>query len=378
MASPPYSLPPVLAERWAAARWPSTLGRRTLLRVGLCVPYVALAIWLDLHGIRSAENAQLEQAAEGLGTPITVGAISHAFPPMPLAIARVLPGGAPGLGVVGALCAGGILQLALERLVRAEVPHWLAAVLLVGVGGAPVFWFNAVGDLVGFLGVALFAVAAAGMLDFLYLGRTSAGYAAGLSLALAVLCDPAALVYAGSILLAVPFLAWERFRHEPGSVRSTIAVIAFPSLAVLGAWAFLEWRFTGTVRHPLTLAPQAFTFPLGVAGGFMRAASHVGWQLMAAPVFAVTAVLLLFRRPVAFLALVGVPLDLVVSAWLGLHPSTEQGLVLLGLVGLLAVERRPGSLVSAVLTIETVAGLACSLVLTDTAGTGRLLHVLGL
>lgn len=378
MASPPYRLPPALTERWAAARWPTTLGRRSLLRAGLSVPYVALAIWLDLHGIRSAENARLEHAAEGLGSPITVGAMAHAFPPVPLAIARVLPGGAAALGIVGALCAGGILQLAWERLVRAQVPHWLVAVLLVGVGGAPVFWFNAVDNLVGFLGVALFAVAAAGMLDFLYLGRTSGGYAAGLSLALAVLCDPAALVYVGSILVAVPFLAWERFRNEPSSIRSAIAVIAFPSVAVLGAWAFLEWRFTGTVHHPLTLAPRAFTFPLGVTGGFLRAASHVGWQLLAAPIFAVTAVLLLFRRPVAFLALVAVPLDLVVTVWLGLHPSTEQGLVLLDLVGLLAVERRPGSLVSAVLAIETVAGLACALVLTDAAGTGQLLHVLGL
>lgn len=379
MASPPYSLPPILAERWLPGRWPATLGRRTLLRVLLCAPYLALAIWLDLHGVRSATAARIEAAGQALGrAPGAFGVLVHAFPPIPLGIARFLPGGAPALGLVGALCAGGVLQLCWERLVRAEVPGWLIAVLVVAVGGAPVFWFNATEDLAGFLGVALFAVAVTGMLDFLYLGRTSAGFTAGLSLAAAVLCDPSALVYAASVLLAVPFLAWERLRREPGSVRSAIAVIAFPTTAVLGAWAFLEWRFTGAPWHTLALAPHAFTFRAGAMTGLVGALRHVGWQLVCAPLFVVSAVLVLPRRPIACLALLAVPLDLVAARWLGLHSTTGQGLVLLNLVGVLAMPTRPNQVVSAIVAVAAVAGTACGVVLTNVGGTGHILHVLGL
>lgn len=378
MASPPYSLPPVLTERWVGVRWPATLGRRTLIRLALSAPYVGLAIWLQVRGIHSAENVALERAARALGrSGVSVAGAARSFPPLTPAIARLLPGGAGTLGIVGALCAGGLLHLCWERLVRASVPRWLTAVLLIGVGGSPVFWFNATGNLTGFLGVVLFSVALAGMFDFLDLGRTTGGYAAGLSLALAALCDPSALVYAVSAALAVPFLGWERFRREPDAILSATAVVLFPTVAVLGAWAFLEWRFSGTVRHALLLAPAAFRFPSGVAGGLAAAASHVGWELSCAPVFVVAVVCLLQRRPIAVAGLLMVPLDLVLTSWFGLHAPTAQGIVLLGMTGLMALPSRPDRLVEVVLAVESIAGAACAVALTSGGGTGHLLHALG-
>ena len=62
MASPPYSLPPALAERWAAVRWPATFGRRMLMRLVLSSPYVAIAVWLHVRGVLT-ENVRLEQLA---------------------------------------------------------------------------------------------------------------------------------------------------------------------------------------------------------------------------------------------------------------------------------------------------------------------------
>ncbi len=379
MASPPYSLPPVLTERWSAVRWPATAGRRTLTRLALSAPYVVLAVWLQARGVHSLPNAQLERVAGSLSRPgATVGAVTRAFPPLGPAIARLLPGGPGTLGIVGALGAGAVLHLCWERLVRASVPRWLIVLLLAGVGGSPIFWYNATGNLVGFVGLIAFVVAAAGLLDFLYLGRTTGGYAAGLSMAFAVLCDPAALVYALSMAIAIPFLGWERFRGEPIAILSAVAVVVFPTVAAVTAWAFLEWRFTGTVNHSLLFASGAFGFPAGLAGGLRAAASHVGWELTCAPVFAVGAVSLLPRRPMAAVGLLAVPLDLVLTAWFGLHAQTGQGIVLLSIVGLMAVPSRPNRIIAAVLAVEAVAGAVCTVALSDVGGTAHLLRAMGL
>jgi hypothetical protein len=378
MASVPYSLPTVLAERWQARRWPATLSRRHLLRLALCLPYAALAAWIGVRGVSSPVAADLEHQARPLALGSNnLGFLAHAYPPVPVALARIIPSAA-SLAIVGAFCAGGVLHLCWERLVRAQVPGWLIAVLLLGLGGAPIFWFNATENIVGFLGLACFAVAMAGVLDFMFSARTSGGFAAGLSLGLAVLCDPSALVYAASLMLAAPFLAWERFRKERYTQRSTLAVIAFPTIALVGAWSFLEWRFTGAVWHPLSVAPEAFHFPHGVLSGLSRSASRVGWEILCCPVFIVSAVFVLFRRPIAFVGFLAVPLDLTIAAWLGLHPATGQGLVLLNLLGVLAVPSRPGRGQSLTLAVAAAAGIAASLFLADGFGVWPFLRAVGL
>ncbi len=378
MASPPYSLPPALAERWAAVRWPATFGRRMLMRLALSAPYVAIAVWLHVRGILT-ENVRLEQFARAFGRSGTSpGAVTRIFPPLAPAAARLLPGGAEALGIVGALAAGCLLHLCWERLVRASVPRWLVAVLLAAAGACPVLWLDAAGNVMGFLAVVLLAVAVAGMVDFLHFNRTTGGYAAGLSLALAVLCDPAALAFAAGVVLAVPLLGWERVRRELGSSLSGTAVVLFPTVAVLGAWAFLEWRFTGAVRHSLLFAPYAFHFRTGVLAGLAAAASRVGWELSCAPVLLVAAICLWRRRPLVAAGLLVVPLDLVLATWLGLHVPTAEGIVLLGVTGLMVVPTRPDRLVSAVLAVEAVAGAACAVALTGAGETGQLLRALGL
>jgi hypothetical protein len=379
MASLQYSLPPVLAERWDARRWPATLLRRTILRALLCLPFMVLGAWEDHRQVQSAVDLDLVRA----GQAITFGSskldfLAHAYPPVPVVLARLVPGSPGSLAVFGALCAGGLLHICWERLARARVQGWLVALLLVGLAGTPIFWFNATENFVGFLGLACFAVAMAGTLDFLFSARTSGGFAAGLSLALAVLCDPAALVYAVSLIVAVPFLAWERFRDEPHIIRSTFAVLAFPTLAVLAAWTFLEWRFTGAVWHPLSVAPYAFRFHDGVLTGFVLSVRHVGWQVLCSPVFLVSAALVLRRRPVAFLGFLAVPLDLVLTSWFGLHTPTEQGLVLLSVLGVLAVPTQPNRLERTLYAVAVPAGVAASLLFADGPGVGSFLRGIGL
>ena len=379
MVSVPYSLPPLLADRWEARRWPVSLLRRHLLRLVLCLPFVALAIWADAQGVFSAVNASIARDAQSFAFGSTgLGFLTHAYPPIPVALAKVVPGAPGSLAIVGALCAGGLLQLCWERLLRAQVPGWLAAMLLLGLAGAPVFWLTTTENLPGFLGLACFAVAMAGMLDFLFSARTTGGFVAGLSIGLAVMCDPSSIVYAASLLLAAPFLAWERFHDEPYAMRSTLAVLAFPAVAVMAAWVFLQWRFTGSVWHPLAMAPDAFRFPYGVLDGLSRSASLVGWQLLCSPVFLISAVLVLWRRPIAFCAFLIVPLDLVVAGWLGLLVSTAQGLVLLSLLGVLAVPTWPGRLPSVLLAVAVPVGMVASLFVANGFGVWPYLRAIGL
>lgn len=378
MASTAYSPPSILTERWAPGRWPASFSNRALLRLALCFPFLALALWADHRGVSSAINVALvRQAAPVTLFSSNLAFLAHAYPPIPTALAAIAPGAAGGLSILGAFAAGGLLHLCWERLVRAEVPRWLIALLLVGLAGTPVFWFNATENLVGFLGLACFAMAMAGMLDFLFSARTSSGFVAGLGLGMAVLCDPAALVYAAGVMVAAPLLAWERFRRDPHAAASTIAVLIYPTVAFLAAWAFLEWRFTGAVWHQLAVAPHALSFSDGPYGGLTATARHVGLQLLCAPAFIVSAALVLRRRPIAFIAFLAVPLDLILSSWIGLHMQSEQGLVLLNLLGVLAVPRRPAKAVCGLYLVAVPVGTILSLHLADGSTITQFLHAIG-
>lgn len=261
---------------------------------------------------------------------------------MPVAIASLAPGGVAALGVIGALCAGGILQLAWARLARSEQPWWLAAIVLAGLAGTPLFWYAATEDAVGFIGLALFSAALAGMLDFAFSERTAGGFVAGICLAVGVLVDPAALVCVASVAIAAPFLAWERSRGVAGAHRATLAVLLFPSLAAVLAWTFFEWRFTGSPYHLYAVAPEMFHFPHGVAGGLDLALRGVGRAVLYTPLYLASGVLLVRRRPVAAIAYLLVAVDLVATIWLNMRYGAGQSRILLDLVALVALPRRPG------------------------------------
>jgi hypothetical protein len=326
----------------ATRRFPLRLSARMALRGALCLPYLALAGWAAARGIHTP--IQLALAREGAsvrwGSTVLTW-IANAYPPIPVAIASLASGSASLLGVAGALAAGGVLQLAWERLREAELAWWAQAAVLVAIGATPVFGFVATEDLSGFLGLALFSFALAGLVEFLLEGRTRSGFVAGIALGLAACCDPSALLYVASGCVAVPLLLRGRPRW-PGVTRSAIAVLVFPSLAALCGWAFFEWRFTGTPYHALAIAPEAFSFPHGVLASARTALAHLGVALGETPLFLVSAIVLVARRPLAGLALVLVPLDLGLSFFFGLGASMSEGLVLLAVAATLGLPRPLG------------------------------------
>jgi len=370
-ASPPASrIPRHLEARrrtlWQSGHWPLGFRPRTALRLALCLPYVALALWCARRGIDSPTNVAIaRQGASVRWGSSQLSWIGDAYPPVPVAIASLVPGGATLLGVAGALCAGGMLQMVWERLVRAGLPWWVIAPVLAGLGGTPVFWFVATQDLVGFVGMALFTIALAGLLDFVLRARTAGGFTAGLALALAVLTDPAALVYAASVFVAAPLLVLGRLGRDRAALRSALAVIVFPALAAACGWAFFQWRFTGVPFHLPAVAPSMFRFPAGVVAPLRDALVGVGKATAYSPLFLLSAVLLLRRRPLAFAAYLLVPIDLVLTLWLGLRVSDGQSLVLMNLVAVFSLPTRPGRTTRGLIVAAALAQVAiwCTAVL---------------
>jgi hypothetical protein len=357
-ASPALAVPS--ARRVERRRWPETALARWGLRLALASPYLALATWLTSRQVPAGQNLRLESSA-GLvewGSRDLGSFIGSMYPPAPIALASLLPGGANGLGFVGALTAGVVLHLMWERLHEREVPGWLIGVLLVGFGCTPAFAYLSVEDLSGFVGLGLFAVALAGFLRFAAAGDTEGGFVCGLALGVAVACDAVSPIYAACLGVAAPFVAWHRYRGEPRSARASALVIAFPAMGALGAWTFLQWRFTGSAFGWLTDVPGAFEFEDGVWAGLGDSFRRAGIGLVISPVFVLTQVLLVRRRReallVASLPLVGTA----TSLWLGLRVASGHTVVLLGMIALMSVPRRPTRPTSVALAAASVLGLA--------------------
>lgn len=329
-----------------------------LLRLALSVPYLLLAALTSARGVTSGANRYLEESGALIrwGSRDFGSFIGELYPPIPTAIASILPGGVATLAYVGALAAGGILHVAWERLQQLDTPAWLQAVLLVCFGAAPAFGYLATEDLARFVGLGLFAVAAGAFIRFVAAGDTEAGFLCGLTLGVAIVCDPVALVYAACLGAAAP-AAGMRYGGTRDSAGAAVLVITFPAVGALAGWTFLQWRFTGSPFGWLVDSPGVLDFPDGVWGELVNSVGNTGLALALSPLFVLTQVLVIRRRPemllVALLPLVG----LTVSLWLGLRVAGGHAQVLLGLVALVSVPRSPSRRVATSVAVAAVAGL---------------------
>lgn len=341
-ASAALHAPPFL--NWREQRWPRTAWSRWGLRLVVAVPFVALADLTTSRLGSSAANTALHRQAGGLAwSSGNLGWVGHAYPPIPLLLARLVPGGAAGLAVAGALCTGILVQLTLERLMLRSVPTLGSAVLAGSVAAMPVFWFVALRDFVSFLTLSLLCVALTGLLDFMFNRSTQSGFIAGIGFGLATLCDLSALSFALVGALATVLVAPRgRATREIARRRAAATVVLFPSVAAIGGWVFLEWRFSGSWAGSLRVAdPALFRFAGGVGTSLVRAGANVGTDLLFVPVLIVAATLVLLRRPSGFLSAVGLIGCLLADEWFGATLGRPATVVLLAVVALALVPERP-------------------------------------
>src|SRR5580658_6940196 len=111
MGSPATALAAPIFLRWRQARWPSRTSARWAARLLMALPFVALGELARHLGLAAPLNAQLHAQAAALQWTSGVGWVSQSYPPLTLALARLLPGGAFGLAIAGAVCGGILIQL---------------------------------------------------------------------------------------------------------------------------------------------------------------------------------------------------------------------------------------------------------------------------
>jgi hypothetical protein len=323
------------------------------------VPYLVLAGWVGGTGSRDGGNAALDRHAANIRWGAGDLAFVHEmYPPLPTGFAGLLPGGPTALAVLGALGAGFVLHFLWQRLVESEVPGWATGPVLAGVAAAPAFALTAVHDLAAFASLALLMAAIAGVLAFAVDGDTGGGFRAGLALGVAAACGLAAVVYAGALGLAAPLIARHRFRGVRYSMRATVLVLLFPTVANVGGWALLEWRYTREVFHTVRADGGLFGFRAGPGPAVLDALSATGLAIAHTPLFLVAVAVLVLVRPVAALALALPVVGLLVTTLVGIPTTAEQNTVILALVAAMAIPPRPSRRVAGVFAVSSVLQLA--------------------
>lgn len=320
---------------WDRTAWPHDAGRRWSLRLICGLPLVAIALGASEAGYASPEIVDLANRAATVREGEGLDQLSSAYPPIPTLLTAVLPGGTTGISVLSAISGGYALQLVLARLVRRKTGIALGAALIAALVCSPIVWFQATQNPSQFMALMFLVVAIDGFIRFIVREDTAGGFASGLALSGAFLCDPIGLVYAIAIAASGPMLAKRRGFNRRN--RAATLVLIFPTLSMLLSWAFLEWRFSGSAFATVWATTDAFRFSrVGIEQAIIDAISTVAISIL----FLTVGIVVVRRRPRAA-ATLAVPLfGMVLAAILGFPFTPGLGLVLLTVVALYTVPRR--------------------------------------
>jgi hypothetical protein len=373
MASAAITLSPPSREHRS---WSLETLARCAVPLAFAAPLAVMAIVVDRRGFVSVPHTVLEVNG-ALARHAGPEGLRWAYPPLPTFLASVLPDGALALALVSSLLAGVALTRLLQRLRERAVSLPLASVLLASLALVPCVLYGVTQDLAAFAGLAFLITAFDGFVRFSANGETQGGFQAGLMLALAFGCDPVALVYAAALAAAAPLMAHLRYRSEPDAATATASVLVFPVIAAAGAWAFLEWRFTGAVFGTVRAEGGWLAFPGGVGHSLVEALRHMGANALRAPVYLSVGVLLFARRRLAAAGYALPLVGLVVARWIGLPYSDVSAFMLLAAIGIVTVPARPTGVRVMFLATAAVVQLAVGWFAFPTSGDlERFLHVL--
>ncbi len=306
-------------------QYPRSRGRRWMLRLVFSTPFLLAAFIASANPtpLASSRNAQLVEQVSGIPwNTVDASWLSTIYPPISTILASITPGGRLGLGILGALLAGVLLQRILTILVQRRVPLSTTIILMVALAGNPLFFFMAVENLPAFLGLAFFGIALADVVRFVAWGNTQSGFRAGLLMMLAALSDLSGLLYVATAALASPFLQHWR-AHQPGARRANFLVIVYPTLGALSSIVLLNLIFLGRPSGPIgqELAQDAGTRFMALLDIF---GTPTGW-LLVAPVVSAWLIALIVRRPGAIIVSTLVFVALLGAFVIGLLPPGSAG-----------------------------------------------------
>jgi hypothetical protein len=329
---PPQPGRPQQTSRGRARR----LSRHAALALLLAAPLIFLAVTAHDRGFVSPNVRWIVNRETILTSGPGLSKLGYGYPPLPVLLAVIVPGGEFGLAICTCLFSGLIGSLLIRRVGLSR--GMLLALPLIAV---PQMWFFASELIAQVLSLAFLAVAVFGFFEFASYGQTYGGFVAGLALAASYTADPGALLYALVMCLFVPLLGTGRFQGDWHGPVATCAVIAFPVVATAACWSFLVWKMSGHWPGDLHYAPGAdlFGFPHGVLGGIGPALASAFGDLARSTVYIAVAVLLCVRRRTVRVG-VGMllpALALALALWLGFDYSPINSFYLFTLLAIAVV-----------------------------------------
>jgi hypothetical protein len=328
-------------ERGRTDPFPFDPVTRWLLRIVIALPYAGIAALLTLSGQNVATgNALLLERVDAVDLgALNVAGLLELYPPISTGLAVLIPGGLLGMGLVGALVAGVVVQQMIEICVQRELPRATAVLLVIALAANPLFAYLAVSNLGVFLGLSFFGLGLTHVVRFILWGSTRSGFIAGLLFMGAALCDGGAIFYVLSIALTAPFLRWSRGDYR-GARRASIYVLLFPLASAFILLVALELLFRvnpfGGVGELMVGTPartQIFLF---------TALPSIDGLLLVAPVIGAWLIGLAVRRPGAIAASSLVFISVMIGFVLGLIPTAAAGSTFM-LMLLLAIALIPTS-----------------------------------
>lgn len=344
---------PFAVRNWTGRRWQRW--QRWGTRLLAAAPLIALALWAQHRGFVNPGLALLEHRAH----QVTQGGadlrgMRYGYPPLPVMLAIILPGGTLALSITACVFSGFILQYLAERLLR-RLPLLTSLALLAAFVAVPAMWYASSQLLAADASLAFLAIALGAFIRFAVHGETEGGFVAGIALAVSYCFDPGAILYALVMCAFAPLISHVRYRSDPAATASIAGVLLFPLAATALSWFFLVWKFSGTFPGSLSYASEArlFDFPSGVWGGLARAAGTAVVDLAHAPLY-LLAGFVLFRRPMAILGFVLPVVGLTAGLWLGFAYSQITAFFMFTILALVTISDTASKRDSWVL-----AGMAC-------------------
>lgn len=335
-------MPPAAPAPNTRRRWPASAWGRVGVQLLLAAPLIALAWWATHRGYVSEPHREAMAAAAATAAGGSdLGGLGAAYPPGPVVLALIVPGGAFGLCVVSSLAAAFMLHTLIEHLLGRGMSLRATLAVLAPLYATPAVALLASQSVTGIATLALLTTAVVGYLRFARERSTEGGFVAGLALAGAFLYSPIALFYAAALGIATVSVARERYRREPAAVPATVGVVLFPVAFMLLAWMFMEWRFAGSVFATMQGDPRILAFPGGPWPSLLAAAATVGISLLHAPLYLAAGAALLVRERSALLAYVIPIAGSIIAVWTGLLFTQVTGTVLFTVLALVAIPHRP-------------------------------------